>query len=122
MPGRGSMFLYCPWPSVTAVLVLSISTSLLASTVTPGSTAPVESLTMPAIVLWARAGSGAITMQTIDKKRDAARGDLLMTPPEGSRSETDGTAGNCRLPPHLRTGQDYSDIQIFVYGAASNAG
>src|SRR5205823_3011316 len=47
---------------------------------------------MPAIVLWARAGRGAVTMQRIDKKRDAARWDLLMTPPEGSRSETDNTA------------------------------
>src|SRR5262252_9187106 len=45
------MILYCPSPSDTAVRTLSISAGLLASTVTPGNTAPVESLTDPAMLL-----------------------------------------------------------------------
>src|SRR5881397_2143797 len=43
------MILYCPEPSVTTVRTFSISAGLAASTVTPGSTAPVVSLTTPAI-------------------------------------------------------------------------
>jgi len=38
---------YCPLPSVTAVRILPISTGLAASTVTPGSIAPVVSRTVP---------------------------------------------------------------------------
>src|SRR6476646_1361839 len=38
---------YAPLPSVTALRTFSISTGLDASTVTPGSTAPDESLTTP---------------------------------------------------------------------------
>ena len=43
------MILYSPRSSETAVLTFSISTSLDASTVTPGMTAPDESFTTPAI-------------------------------------------------------------------------
>src|SRR5688572_31855287 len=50
------MIRYCPAPSVTAVRVFSIRAGLLASTVTPGTTAPVVSLTAPAITLWAATG------------------------------------------------------------------
>src|SRR5262249_4539976 len=45
------MILYCPEASVTADRVRSISAGLLTSTVTPGSTAPDASLTVPAMVL-----------------------------------------------------------------------
>src|ERR671937_875454 len=41
---------YCPSPSVTAVRTFSMSAGLAASTVTPGSTAPVVSLTTPAML------------------------------------------------------------------------
>jgi hypothetical protein len=47
---------YCPVPSVTAERVFSINAGLAASTLTPGSTAPDESFTAPAIVAWANAG------------------------------------------------------------------
>jgi len=43
------MILYSPCSSETAVLTFSISTSLDASTVTPGMTAPDVSFTTPAI-------------------------------------------------------------------------
>src|SRR4029434_9101247 len=49
------MTLYCPVPSVTTVRVFSISAGLEASTVTPGSSAPEESLTTPAMDPCARA-------------------------------------------------------------------
>ena len=52
IPGRKSMILYCPWLSVIAVRTRSISAGLLASTVTPGRTAPVVSRTTPAIAVW----------------------------------------------------------------------
>src|SRR3954467_1523194 len=41
------MMRYCPVPSVTAARVFSISAGLAASTVTPGSTAPDASRTVP---------------------------------------------------------------------------
>src|SRR5439155_16944570 len=53
-----SMMAYRPSPSVTTDRLLSISTSLAASTVTPGSTAPEVSFTRPAIVLCADAPPG----------------------------------------------------------------
>jgi hypothetical protein len=49
VPGRTFSIRYCPVPSVTAERTFSISAGLAASTVTPGSTAPDVSLTMPAI-------------------------------------------------------------------------
>jgi len=42
--------LYWPVPSLTTVRTFSISAGLLASTVTPGSTAPVASFTVPAML------------------------------------------------------------------------
>jgi hypothetical protein len=50
-PGTRLMILYWPAASVTAVRTFSISDGLAASTVTPGSTAPVASFTTPAILL-----------------------------------------------------------------------
>ncbi len=58
VPGRRSRILYCPCESVTADRVCSISAGLATSTVTPGITAPVVSLTTPAIALCARAAFG----------------------------------------------------------------
>ncbi len=52
-PGRRSTMRYWPALSVIAVLTPSISTGLLASTVTPGSTPPEASLTTPARALCA---------------------------------------------------------------------
>ena len=49
---------YWPLPSVTAVRIFSISSGLDASTVTPGSTAPDESLTTPVIDACANAAAG----------------------------------------------------------------
>src|SRR5215831_12626787 len=45
------MILYWPVPSVTTERVFSMSAGLEASTVTPGKTAPVTSLTTPAMLL-----------------------------------------------------------------------
>src|SRR5262249_39215188 len=49
VPGRRSTTLYWPSLSVTTVRTFSMSAGLAASTVTPGSTAPVVSRTTPAI-------------------------------------------------------------------------
>ena len=49
VPGRRSTILYWPCASVVTVRTRSISAGLLASTVTPGITAPVVSFTTPAI-------------------------------------------------------------------------
>ncbi len=51
MPGRSASILYWPVPSVTADRTFSISAGLAASTVTPGSTAPDVSFTVPAMAL-----------------------------------------------------------------------
>src|SRR6266478_5866963 len=54
MPGGRSTALYRPSPSVTMVRTFSMSAGLVASTVTPGRTAPDESRTTPATPLVAR--------------------------------------------------------------------
>ncbi len=51
MPGRRSRILYWPCESVVTDRTRSMSTGLLASTVTPGITAPVVSFTTPAMPL-----------------------------------------------------------------------
>jgi hypothetical protein len=50
-PGRRSTILYCPAPSVVTLRLFSMSTSLDASTLTPGSTAPDRSFTIPPMAL-----------------------------------------------------------------------
>src|SRR5688572_17494711 len=60
-PGRKSTIEYRPCPSVTTVRLPSMSAGLVASTATPGSTAPVSSLTAPAMTLCADAAAGGST-------------------------------------------------------------
>jgi len=55
---------YRPELSVSAERTFSMSTGLDASTVTPGSTAPDVSLTVPVIVAWANAAAGTKTVHT----------------------------------------------------------
>src|SRR6266511_2786888 len=63
-PGRRSTILYWPFPSVPSVFVFSINAGLLASTVTPGRTPPVESFATPVIALCAY----AVELQTISAR------------------------------------------------------
>src|SRR5689334_6630392 len=63
VPGRRSTIRYTPASSVTAERTFSMSAGLDASTVTPGSTAPDESLTTPVIDAWAYADAGKIKRQ-----------------------------------------------------------
>ncbi len=58
VPGRKSTMRYWPESSVTAVRTFSMSAGLEASTVTPGSTPPDESRTVPAREPWARTLAG----------------------------------------------------------------
>ena len=61
-PGLRSTILYWPLSSVIAVRVRSIRAGLLASTATPGSTAPVVSFTTPAMLpVCAAATTGSST-------------------------------------------------------------
>src|SRR5918993_2942735 len=60
------MMRYCPFSSVVAVRTFSIKSGLVASTVTPGRTAPLVSFTMPVIVAWAKATDD---VSTIDPTR-----------------------------------------------------
>ena len=59
VPARRSTMRYWPAPSVTAVRAFSIRTGLVASTVTPGRTAPDASFTTPAMDACAYADSGS---------------------------------------------------------------
>jgi hypothetical protein len=52
---------YCPLPSLMTERTFSMSTGLLASTVTPGSTAPDVSFTVPVIDACANAMVGMST-------------------------------------------------------------
>ena len=63
-PGRRASIVYRPAPSVTVARTPWISAGLLASTVTPGSTPPVSSVTLPAMApVWASAATGSNSMQ-----------------------------------------------------------
>ena len=55
---------YCPVPSLTAARTFSIRAGLDASTVTPGSTAPDVSFTVPAMVACAHTTAGATSRIT----------------------------------------------------------
>src|SRR5436190_14169756 len=65
VPGRRSTMRYNPELSVVDERVFSISTVLAASTVTPGSTAPDPSLTVPVIDACARTIRGATITNAI---------------------------------------------------------
>src|SRR5688572_10095759 len=69
------MIRYWPDPSVTEDRTFSIRTSLAASTVTPGSTAPDESVTTPVIVDCAAACAGSRRAGTT---RNSAKVSFLM--------------------------------------------
>ena len=71
-PGRRSTILNCPCSSVTTDRVRSISAGLAASTVTPGRTAPVSSLTTPAMELCANDVAGTRTNSAADNESAAA--------------------------------------------------
>src|SRR5262245_66601436 len=75
--------LYRPSLSVRTVRTFSMRTGLLASTVTPGRTAPLESRAMPLMALCARAAAGAITKRQTVKTRKT-RTLRLTTPYMGS--------------------------------------
>src|SRR5688572_8786936 len=59
---------YWPVPSVTAVRTFSTSAGLAASTVTPGNTAPVVSLTSPARMACAAATRGTTATSPNNRK------------------------------------------------------
>ena len=59
VPGRRSTMRYWPVPSVTAVRTFSMSAGLAASTVTPGSTPPDASRTVPVREAWANTDAGS---------------------------------------------------------------
>src|SRR4051812_1823442 len=81
------MMRYWPVASVTAVRTFSISALLLASTVTPGITAPEESLTTPVIEACASAAAGR---RNRTAKVNDAYADLRMVAPcRGRRSPVD---------------------------------
>ena len=74
---------YRPVPSDTATRLPSISAGLAASTVTPGRTPPVLSLTSPVIELWASAAAGSRARQ--ENAANAPRVNLtaVIFPPRG---------------------------------------
>src|SRR5262245_27561797 len=80
------MIRYKPASSVVAVRAPSMRAGLLASTVTPGSTAPVVSLTTPAIALCASAAVGASsTNANADANRIFLPARLMWPPTENAR-------------------------------------
>jgi hypothetical protein len=91
VPGGRSMMRYCPDPSVTAVRVFSVNAGLEASTVTPGSTAPDASFTVPdncAPPAWANASAGASRSRNARVTRDFAETRILtslLRPLRGAR-------------------------------------
>src|SRR5688572_6291111 len=92
VPGRRSTIRYCPPPSVTTVRTFSMSTGLLASTVTPGSTAPDVSFTVPVIVACANAMVG---MSTARATRCPIRTNARITYPPDSNALQRPRAHRC---------------------------
>src|SRR5437773_2033382 len=81
VPARRSMMRYWPEPSVTAERVLSMSAGLDASTVTPGSTAPDASRTVPVTAACANSGTGSSRRTTNARHVVAVRmGQSLLLP------------------------------------------
>src|SRR5205814_6897070 len=86
------MILYVPRSSVIADLDFSMSAGLLASTVTPGKTAPVSSLTVPVNALCARASGASASKHTNEANTPMANGilmDFLIPLPPQKHSEVD---------------------------------
>ena len=73
--------MYRPSPSVTVERLFSISTGLDASTLTPGSTAPDVSFTIPVNDAWAYAAAGTNARHRNDTTLLASARFIL--PPEG---------------------------------------
>src|SRR5882762_8626152 len=86
---------YCPAPSVTAVRILSISSGLVASTLTPGSTAPDESFTDPAMTACA---SAMVGISAAHASNTRVRLPARIFPPHSRRMWT-----FCRLLPLWRS-------------------
>src|SRR5712692_2199696 len=107
-PGRRSMMRNSPAPSVVTVLTRSFKAGLPASTVTPGNTAPVASLTTPAIALCANADPGENASHAKAARNDFLTSLPLMSPPNlGMKSKVQLDAEledprvehRCRTPP-----------------------
>jgi hypothetical protein len=75
------MIRYTPSPSVTALLAFSINAGLAASTVTPGSTPPLVSRTMPVMLLWACAAVDRAKRATESAKPRIRNLHVIPTPP-----------------------------------------
>src|SRR5437762_6599156 len=92
-----------PLPSVTVVRTFSISAGLVTSTVTPGSTAPDESVTTPAtdaLIVCASVHAGASTTQTTRMKSLAVSppAEIDVVDPRSFTRRIDGLHGdNVRL-------------------------
>src|SRR5947208_15235935 len=85
------MIRYCPLPSVMAVRVFSMSAGLAASTVTPGSTAPDGSLTVPVREACANTVAGRRKTTRIDRHFAKVRIPPVLLNPE------DRTSHSCEL-------------------------
>src|SRR5918995_6157780 len=102
------MIRYWPAPSVTAVRTFSISTGLAASTMTPGSTAPDESRTTPAIEACAYAAAGVKITAT--SRYSANRSGCVIFPPRPvSLSHRAGSAHDTASRQDIRTTHDLTD-------------
>ena len=86
-PGLRSMMRYCPAPSVMTLRTRSMSAGLVASTVTPGSVAPVVSRTTPAMAACARAADGSTNVATDAATRLKRR--RRMDPPSTANRDAD---------------------------------
>src|SRR5579862_1191341 len=75
---------YWPVSSLTTERTRSMSAGLVASTVTPGSTAPDVSLTTPVMAACAKRGTGTRAQVTTTKR---ARGSVRMWPPDDDGSD-----------------------------------
>ena len=87
-PGTNAMIRNCPWLSVKAVRVFSMSAGLEASTATPGSTAPLESRTTPAICAFCATARDGTSVNASNKTTEThvSRVIMLLPPTDSGRS------------------------------------
>ena len=104
MPGRRSTILYWPFSSVVAERTLSISASLAASTTTPGMTAPLVSLTTPAMLPVCASASAGARKTALSARHVRIRRFVLTIGPPAVKCCKPPTVSSCwlQLPTVLR--------------------
>src|SRR3989442_13666176 len=107
------MILYAPPSSVMVERDFSISAGLLASTATPGRTAPLWSFTIPVSVLWARAPEHAVNT---NRQAMEIRFSIPILPPFRQSHACRGG----KSPLRVGVARDYLFVLVYIKACGSS--